>query len=76
MDISSLFYRSIPINWKSSTRETSPAYYESKGIEWLRTFYGGFPVMCGLTNTGPPNRDDDEAKECPSSKAETINIYL
>ena len=60
MDISSLFYKSIPINWKSSTRETSPAYYESRGFELLRTFYGGLLFTCGLTNTGPPNTDNEE----------------
>ncbi|MGM0365423.1 MAG: aldose 1-epimerase family protein [Actinomycetota bacterium] len=60
MDISHLSYKSIPFNWKSPTRETSPMYYESKGTEWLRTFYGGFLTTCGLTTTGPPNVDGGE----------------
>ena len=58
MDISSLFYRSIPIAWKSATRETSPAFYDSRGLEWLRTFYGGLLTTCGLTTMGPPSIDD------------------
>ena len=41
MDISSFSYKSVPIAWRSATRDTSPVYYESRGIEWLRTFYGG-----------------------------------
>jgi len=60
MDISSLSYKGIPINWKSATKEASPMYYESRGSEWLRTFYGGFLTTCGLTTTGPANVDNGE----------------
>jgi hypothetical protein len=60
MDISNLSYKSIPISWKSATRETSPVYYESRGIEWLRTFYGGLVTTCGLTTMGPPSIDNGE----------------
>ncbi len=60
MDISHLSFKSIPFNWKSATKEASPIYYESRGNEWLRTFYGGFLTTCGLTTTGPPNIDDTE----------------
>jgi hypothetical protein len=60
MDISNLFYRSIPIVWRSATRETSPVYYESRGLEWLRTFNGGLLTTCGLTNAGPPCIDNGE----------------
>ena len=60
MDISSLSYKSIPINWKSATKETSPVYYESKGLEWLRTFYGGLLTTCGLTYMGAPSVDNGE----------------
>ncbi len=57
MDISNLSYKSIPICWKSATRETSPIYYESKEWEWLRTFFGGLITTCGLSNIGDPNVD-------------------
>ena len=60
MDISSLTYRNIPISWKSATRETSSVYYESKGLEWLRTFFGGLLTTCGLTYFGPPTTDNGE----------------
>jgi hypothetical protein len=60
MDISSFAYKAIPFNWKSATREASPMYYESRGTEWLRTFYGGFLTTCGLTTTGAPNIDNGE----------------
>ena len=60
MDISNFFYRSIPINWVSSTNIVAPEYYNSKGFEWLRTFYGGLLTTCGLSNIGDPCIDQGE----------------
>ena len=60
MDISSLSYKSIPINWKSATRETSPTYFEDRGFQWLRTFYGGLVLTCGLSTMGMPSTDNGE----------------
>jgi len=60
IDISSMSYKSIPIAWRSTTRETSPIYYESRGMEWLRTFYGGLLTTCGLSTFGSPSIDNNE----------------
>lgn len=60
MDIPHFSYKGIPFNWKSAVRETSPMYYESRGAEWLRTFYGGFLTTCGLTTAGHENIDNGE----------------
>ena len=60
MDISKLSYRSVPINFLSATKETSQIYYESRGFEYLRTFFGGLVTTCGLTNMGPPCIDNGE----------------
>jgi len=60
MDISHLEYKGIPLCWNSSTFETSPAFYESKGAEWLRTFFGGLLTTCGLTYAGHPCMDQGE----------------
>ena len=60
MDISYLSYKSIPVNWRSATRETSPVFYESRGAEWLRTFYGGLLTTCGMTYMGAPSVDNGE----------------
>ncbi len=60
MDISNLFYNLIPIAWKSVNREKSPAYYDSRGFEWLRTFFGGLLTTCGLTTMGMPSIDSGE----------------
>ena len=42
MDVSSLYYKSIPLFFKSKVKETSPFYFESRGLEFLRIFYAGF----------------------------------
>ena len=60
MDLSKLSYKSVPINFLSPTKETSPVYYESSGYEWLRTFFGGLLTTCGLTHMGPPCMDSGE----------------
>lgn len=60
MDISYLSYKSIPVCWRSATRETSPVFYESRGVEWLRTFYGGLLTTCGMTYMGHPSVDNGE----------------
>ena len=60
LDISNLSYKSVPLNWKSATRETSPIYYESNGMEWNRTYYGGLFITCGLTYVGLPCIDNGE----------------
>jgi len=60
LDISKLSYKAIPINWKSATRESSAIYYESRGDEWLRSFFGGLLTTCGITYMGDPCIDDEE----------------
>ncbi|MDZ7837241.1 MAG: aldose 1-epimerase family protein [Actinomycetota bacterium] len=60
LDISSLSYRSIPVSWRSVVRETSPAFYESRDLEWLRTFFGGLVTTCGLTYMGSPCVDQGQ----------------
>jgi len=58
MDISKFSYYSIPIAWRSAIRETSPLYYDSRGLEWSRTFFGGLITTCGLTYMGFPCTDE------------------
>ncbi len=60
MDISNLSYKSVPMAWRSVTREASPVYYESRGLEWLRTFNGGLLTTCGITTMGLPSVDNGE----------------
>ncbi len=60
MDIAAAEWRGIPLAWHSSTGVTHPAFYEEKGLGWLRTFYGGLLVTCGFMNVALPNDDEGE----------------
>ncbi|MCC6444400.1 MAG: aldose 1-epimerase family protein [Armatimonadetes bacterium] len=57
MDISRADWNGMSLAWRSSTGEVSPAYYEEPGLRWLRNFYGGLMVTCGLTYAGAPCED-------------------
>ena len=58
MDIDQAKFGSIPVSWESPTGPVSPAFYESKGLEWLRQFQGGLLAGCGPTYFGAPNVDE------------------
>jgi len=61
LDISTAEYCGQSLVWRSPTGDVSPAYYEEPGLGWLRSFYGGLVVTCGLTYAGPPNVDQGKA---------------
>lgn len=52
MDIGCAEYNGMPIAWKSGSGEVNPAFYEEPGVGWLRSFYGGLMITCGLTYAG------------------------
>ncbi len=60
MDIAAAEWRGIPLVWHSSTGVPHPAYYEPQGMGWLRGFYGGLLVTCGLMNVAVPSEDNGE----------------
>jgi hypothetical protein len=60
MDISYAEYKGMPLCWRSSTGDVSPAFYEPEGDEWHRLFYGGMVITCGLSNVGAPCEDQGE----------------
>jgi len=60
MDIFSASYCGRSLCWHSPTGAVAPMYYEPQGLGWLRSFYGGLVVTCGLTQTGRPCTDNDE----------------
>ena len=60
MDISHADYCGRSLCWRSPTGETSPAFYQPEGLEWLYGFYGGLLVTCGLTYFGAPCEDEGE----------------
>jgi hypothetical protein len=57
LDISAAEYCGRPLAWRSMTDEAHPMYYEPGGLGFLRTFYGGLLVTCGLSSVGPPEVD-------------------
>jgi len=60
MDIGGAFWNGVPLAWQSSTGVAHPAFYEPQGMGWLRGFYGGLLVTCGLGNVAPPSEDKGE----------------
>ncbi len=57
LDISTAEYCGQALAWRSATADRSPAYFEEPGLGWLRSFYGGLVVTCGLTYAGAPTTD-------------------
>lgn len=60
LDIPFFEYRGVPLVWHSRNGLVHPEYYDPRGEEWLRSFFGGLITTCGLTQVGPPCEDDGE----------------
>ncbi|MDZ7837983.1 MAG: DUF4432 family protein [Actinomycetota bacterium] len=45
MEIAWADFKSIPLGYISPTGVVSPEYYEPKGNQWLRNYYGGLLSM-------------------------------
>jgi len=59
MDISYAEYNGQPLCWRSSTSDVGSSYFEPEGLGWLRGFYGGLLVTCGMTYAGAPCTDEE-----------------
>ena len=59
MDISHAEWSGKPMNWRSMTEDAHPSFFEPEGLGWVRTFYGGLVVTCGLSWAGAPCHDPD-----------------
>ena len=63
MDISSATYNGRSLAWRSATTDTHAAYFDHEGEGgrgWLRGFYGGLVVTCGLTWAGANAAEDGQ----------------
>lgn len=60
LDISTAEWCGRPLAWRSPTAEVHPHAYDPRGLQWIRSFYGGLLVTCGLTNIGVPCEDEGE----------------
>lgn len=54
LDIADAEFRGESLTWHSFTGITAPRPAYTKGLEWLKGFYGGLLVSCGPLNTGGP----------------------
>ena len=70
-DISRLKYRGINMSYFSPCGYVDPAYYESKGTDWLKSFTAGFLTTCGLQAVGSPCTDEGEELPLHGSIANT-----
>lgn len=59
LDIAWMEFQGKPLGFIGKGGVTHAAYYQPKGLEWLRSFYGGLLTTCGLTQVGPPQQDGD-----------------
>lgn len=60
MDISQLTYKGANLVYHGASGEVHPAYYDARGLEWLRGFFAGLLTTCGLTHLGHPATENDE----------------
>ena len=59
MDISQAEYCGKSLAWRSMTEDAHPSYFDPRGLGWVRTFYGGLMVTCGLNWCGAPCEDPE-----------------
>jgi hypothetical protein len=57
LDISLAEFGGVPLSWQSPNGDAHPAYYDDRGLAWLRSAAGGLLMTCGFTQAGAPNTD-------------------
>ncbi len=62
LDVAAATYRGQSLCMRSGTGDLGPAHYEPEGAGWLRGFFGGLVVTCGLTFVGHAETDAEEEK--------------
>ena len=71
-DISRLRCRGVNLSYLSPCGYVGPAYYESEGAGWLKSFTAGFLTTCGLRVVGSPCVDERE----PHSEIWIMRLFL
>jgi len=78
LDISRASYKNIPVAFQTSSGESSPYFYQPKGFEWVRNFFGGLLTTCGMTYSSHPCIDNGEELglhgRISNIPAENVNI--
>jgi hypothetical protein len=60
MDIIDATYCVKSLSWHSPVGIAHPAFYDARGIQWVKTFPGGLLTTCGLYTAGAPSIDNGE----------------
>jgi Domain of unknown function (DUF4432) len=60
LDIGLAEFGGIPLCWLSPNGEVHPAFYDDRGLAWLRTAAGGLLMTCGLTQVGSPGVEEGD----------------
>lgn len=78
LDISAADYCGQSLCWRSSTGDIHPAFYEPEELGWLRSFYGGLLMTCGLTYMGAPDVDQEQklGLHGRASNIPAKNVYM
>lgn len=63
LDIASAHYKGMSLCFRGNTGDVGPAFYEPQGYGWMRGFYGGLVLTCGMIFTGHPETDPEEENE-------------
>jgi hypothetical protein len=63
LDIAAATYRGRSLCFRSATGDVGPAFYDPQGYGWMRGFFGGLLISCGLTFVGHPETDPEEEDE-------------
>lgn len=59
-DISRASLNGVNLGWFSPVGYVAPSYYDDRGLNFLKSFTGGFLTTCGLTAVGSPCTDEGE----------------
>lgn len=70
-DLSRLRFKGMNLGYFSPCGYVAPAYYESTGANWLKSFTAGFLTTCGLQAVGSPCVDNGEELPLHGSIANT-----
>jgi hypothetical protein len=58
LDILDAEFLGQSLTWHSPTGPVAPSFAYSRGMDWLRGFFGGLLVSCGPLNAGAPFAED------------------
>jgi len=63
LDVASAHYKGMSLCFRGNTGDVGPAFYEPQGYGWMRGFFGGLVLSCGMTFTGHPEVDPEEENQ-------------